>query len=102
MGKLRIIYNPYSDNTIADGFIDSKVEEIIADYSSNSNDYTCEIANEMLIDGFRAAVVEKLIDCKDIIFVFKGEEIKIDPMGNLSDRPSGFMETHNNLLFRLI
>lgn len=107
---IKVIYNPARGVVVSDANLHEWVKKRIQWYKTDlkkskwcrENGSTVSVASELLVEAFRIAVVRKLISHKEIVFVFKDEEIKINEKGVLSHYPSGFLDTHTSLLFELI
>lgn len=72
--------------------IDGHLNQDIGAYNMYVNQMT-------MILAFQLAVKQKKINCKDIFFVYNGEEIKIDQNGNLDKWP--FPDVITDMLLEL-
>jgi hypothetical protein len=94
---IKIIYDPVHGKPIPDGLLQSEVESII---SGTTGEFT--VSSELFIDAIRVCIVNGQISNQDIVFVYKGEEMKPDENGRLRNWPPGFCDTHQKLLRGLI
>jgi hypothetical protein len=65
-------------------------------------DWDIKVCSYLLVDAFRVKIAEGRLSHKDIIFRFKGENIKSDKYGRLQVWPKGFCDVGTDLLERLL
>lgn len=86
----------YSSNGIAVG--DSNSEKFVLDNIGKE----IEVSSELVVEAARCLVKEGIINHKDILFIYDGEELHCDKYANLDSWPRGFCDTFENLLSRII
>jgi hypothetical protein len=79
---LKIIW----DDNIAVPVVDSKIQTFV-NVALNSKYDFCYVAQTVLIDAFRLAVKEGKINYKEVVFVYEGEEFRVDQNGRFDHYP---------------
>lgn len=79
---LKIIW----DDNIAVPVVDSKIHTFV-NVTLNSKYDFCYVAQAALVDAFRLAVMEGRINHKEVVFVYEGEEFKLDENGRFPHYP---------------
>jgi len=88
---------------------DYRVESFVLDKIKQHNDNNYDeldlevsVSNGLVIETFRALVVEKKFDHNEIQFLFKGQYIQVNKHGALSDWPIGFSDYMDKVLNRIL
>jgi hypothetical protein len=84
---LRIIW----DDNIAVPVVDSKIQTFV-NVTLNSKYEFCYVAQTVLIDAFRLAVMEGRINHKEVVFIYEGEEFEVGKNGRFDHYP--FPDVH--------
>lgn len=101
MAKIKIEYDPTTGKAVKDGELHEWANDIVERYKTDKS-VTRKIATETCVDILRTKVNNGDIDHKDIVFIYKDDEIVVDKFACLSHYPKGFCETTTNLLEELI
>lgn len=105
---LKITYDPTNnDVAVSDGGINAVVTSTLAyfklmqDLHGIKQDYHVTVSNELVIEAFRVAIVEKRINHEHVCFIFNNEELYPNSVGCLPKWPKGFCNTHSTFLRKL-
>lgn len=81
----------------AEEFVWVKVKE-----HNDYGDISVVVANEIVIEAFRALIAEGKIDYKEIRFLFDGEYLSVNEEGTPKRWPVGFCTVSNGFLQRIL
>lgn len=98
---LTVEYNEHTGTVVADAAIPNMVEYWLGLHQQGQLS-TIAVGNEMLIDQFRLAVLDDQISHEDIMFMYQGEQIKVDTYGKLAHWPTGMCVFVQLQLHRLV
>lgn len=102
---IHCIYDPINGELVADGLCEKYVDLIIEEFKSlPRSDHTISVANFLVIDFFRLAIVEEKISHTDIFFYTANmnDLIKSDKNGQLDYWPEHFGEIRMNVLLKIM
>lgn len=100
--KITIIYSK-DGLTIADQKVPAWVNKLVKCYRSGKiRHYTVKIGNAVVFDALRVEVMCNRISYQDIVFSYKGKEIKVDRNGAISYWPLGFCDATEKYCMQLI
>jgi hypothetical protein len=98
---LTVEYNEHIGIVVADAAVPHIVQYWLGLHQQGQLT-TIAAGNEMLIDQFRLAVLDEQISHEDIMFMYQGEQIKVDTYGKLAHWPTGMCDLQQTQLRRLI
>lgn len=95
---LEIEYDAFKGEAVKDAEVEMYVLDILARYHSGKMVNTkVTVGSELVIQQFRLSIVEGLIDCNGIVFVFQNNHLKVNKFGVLDNWPRGFCDYESNL-----
>jgi ferredoxin-NADP reductase len=101
---IRIVYDAELGHALPDGKVRAFVDQL-AKENNEAADLTAEsvwcIGTEQIIDHIRLAIKDGKISHEQVIFEYKGEEIRSDKDGRLPYWPKGFCEITSQVLMNL-
>lgn len=101
--KLHIVYTPTGEK-VADADVEKFIAEKVSRIRGTDQELQVNIANEIVLLGFKVFVKRGLILPEDILFYHEDitkTPIKVDTNGTFDYYPIGFAETAHNFLTEL-
>lgn len=98
---LTITYDPTNGKVVSDGLIKDWADKIVEDYKELI-DMNITVGSGVMIDATRVLIMKGKLNYKEMVYRFKGHNLKVDKNGELSAWPKGFCDVHNNILAELI
>lgn len=93
---LVVEYDARNGGAIPDGLVEEYVKQEIMIHEAlkeqGGGDRHICTGGEVVVNGFRLAIVKGEIKANEICFLFKGEKIQANKYGNLESWPIGFCD----------
>lgn len=84
-------------------FADGEAEKEARNFLKNTYQSTIKVSTENFILAVRALIAEEVIDCTQVVILFQGSTMHINPDGRIREnQPYRFCDYHLNWLSRIL
>ena len=98
---LIITYDSINGKVVSDGFIKSWADDVVEAYKKVIS-MNITVGSSVMIDATRILIMKGKLDYKEVIYRFKGLDLKVDKNGRLPVWPEGFCDIYDNILEELL
>ena len=88
---ITVVYDPVDGKAVAEWKVAEFVSDVVELYK-RSGKVTIFVGLSQLVDEFRIRVIRREIEHEQLLFMFNGQYIKVDPTGMLERWPTGFCD----------